>query len=268
MFPVLCVEVAGEDAELGNGVEIRNDRRSRIHVFFRVAAVYNECIREFPLAVDRDRSGVQTSGRRERTDANVLLRVGGERSSGNNTRLEGEQIGVTPAIEGHRRHLRARDDFAHLCVGGLRVNRGLGHRNCLRLFANFQNGVNSKSAVGIDGDTGPLVWPEARLLDRNGVAPNGKFGKGVEPLVVRRNLLRYTCVGICGFYGCVRNCAIACISHGARNTPASPGPRIDGTTNGYCESKKQGDATKPAQDRGKTEDTTLPGTSHSAFLLV
>jgi hypothetical protein len=72
---VFRVEIAGKNAKLGNGIEIRNDRSARVHVFLGVAAVYDERIRKLALAVDRNRSRVQTAGRRKRADADVLLRV-------------------------------------------------------------------------------------------------------------------------------------------------------------------------------------------------
>ena len=72
---VFCVEVAGKDAELGNGVEIRNDRSARVHVFFGVAAIHDEGIRKLALAVDRNRSRIKTAGGRKRADADVLLCV-------------------------------------------------------------------------------------------------------------------------------------------------------------------------------------------------
>ena len=54
---VFRIEVAGKDAKFGDGVEVRNDRRSRIHVFLGVASVHREGIRELPLSVDRNRPG-------------------------------------------------------------------------------------------------------------------------------------------------------------------------------------------------------------------
>jgi len=48
---VLGVEVAGDDAELGDGVEIWNDGRAGVDVFFGVASVDDEGVGELALAV-------------------------------------------------------------------------------------------------------------------------------------------------------------------------------------------------------------------------
>ena len=225
---VFRIEVAGEDAELGDGVEIGNDRRPRVHVFFGVGAVHDERIRKLPLAVDRNRSRVQSPGGRKRADADVLLGVGSQRGYRNDAGLEGKQIGIAPPIQGHRGHFRAADDLAHLRIGGFRVYGALAYGDRLRLFANLQHDVHNDRAVGVDGDTGPLVGLEACPLDYKVVATDGEVGKGVESLAVGYNVLLDSRVGVGRLYGCARNHGVACVLHRAGDAPAKSGARDDG----------------------------------------
>jgi hypothetical protein len=56
---VLGIEVAGDDAELGDRIEVGNDGGAGVHVLLDVAAVDAEVVGEFPLAVDGDGAGIQ-----------------------------------------------------------------------------------------------------------------------------------------------------------------------------------------------------------------
>ena len=47
-FPVFGVKVAGDDAELGDRVEVGHDGRARVHVFFRIGAVHAEGVGKSP----------------------------------------------------------------------------------------------------------------------------------------------------------------------------------------------------------------------------
>ena len=85
---IFRVEVVGENPELGDGIEVGNDRRAHVDVFFDVASIHHEAIGEFPLAVDRDGAGIQIAGGRKRAGAHVLHRVGGDGSDGSDARVE------------------------------------------------------------------------------------------------------------------------------------------------------------------------------------
>ena len=69
---VFRVEVAGENPELGDGIQVGNDRRAHVDVLLDVASIQHEAVGEFALAVDRDGAGIQTAGRRKCADAHVL----------------------------------------------------------------------------------------------------------------------------------------------------------------------------------------------------
>ena len=127
-FAILGVKVAGENAELGDGVEIGDDRGPHIHVFFGVASVNDEGVGEFALAVDRNGAGIQIAGRRERAGAHVLHGVGGNRSGRSDAGLHRQKIGIAAIVQGHGRHLVAVDDFAHLAAVGLDVNGAVTHQ--------------------------------------------------------------------------------------------------------------------------------------------
>ena len=71
--PVFGIEVAGQNAELGYRIQIRDDRCSAIDVLFHIATVDNEGIGKFTLAIDGNRARIKISGWRKRTDTYVLL---------------------------------------------------------------------------------------------------------------------------------------------------------------------------------------------------
>ena len=73
---VLGVEVTGENAELGDGIEVGNDGRAHVDVFFDVAAVDDEGVGKFALAVDGDCAGIQIAGGGKRAGADILHGVG------------------------------------------------------------------------------------------------------------------------------------------------------------------------------------------------
>ncbi len=131
---ILGVEVAGDDAELGDGVEVGDDGGAGVDVFFDVAAVDAEEVGELALPVDRDGAGIESAGGIEDGGAHVLHGGGGDGGRGSNASLQREQIGVAAAVERHRGHLPAGDDLAHLRAGGFDVRgvvadaHGLGRR--------------------------------------------------------------------------------------------------------------------------------------------
>ena len=80
-FAVFGVEVVGENPKLGDGIEVRNNRRAHVDVLFHVASIHDETVGEFPLAVDRDRAGIQISGGRQHARAHVLHGIGRDGSN-------------------------------------------------------------------------------------------------------------------------------------------------------------------------------------------
>ena len=127
---VFRVKVTRQNPELGDGIQVGNNRRAHVDVFFDVASIQHKAVGKFPLAVDRDGAGVQIAGGRKCADAHILGRVGCQRSDGNDAGLKRQQVRVAAAIERHGRHLFARDHFAHLRIGGfdMRGRFGNGYR--------------------------------------------------------------------------------------------------------------------------------------------
>ena len=57
-FSVLGVEIIRENAEFGDGIEVRNNRGAHVDVFFDIAAVDDETVGKFALPVNRDGAGI------------------------------------------------------------------------------------------------------------------------------------------------------------------------------------------------------------------
>ena len=80
---VFRIEVVREDPELRDGIEVRNDRRAHVDVFFHVASIHEESVRKLPLAVDGNGAGIQIAGGGECAGTHVLdcfRRDGSDRS--------------------------------------------------------------------------------------------------------------------------------------------------------------------------------------------
>jgi hypothetical protein len=86
---VFGVEVVGENAEFVDGIEVGNNRRAHVDVFFNIASVDQKAVGEFALAVNRDRARIQISGGRERGRAHILHRAGRDRRGRRNPWLKG-----------------------------------------------------------------------------------------------------------------------------------------------------------------------------------
>ncbi len=223
---VLGVEVIREDAELGDGIEIGNDCRAHVDVFFDVASIHDETVGEFPLAVDRDGAGIQIAGGREHGRAHVLHGVGGNRSDRSDSGLESQQIRVASAIERHSRHLRAGDNFAHLGIRCLGVDGAFVDGYRFRFFADFQGGVHDQGAIRVDDDAAATIGLESGLLDEDLVASYGEVEKRVEASRIRRHLSLNPGLEVCGLGDSPRDDGAARIIHRAGNTPANAGPGI------------------------------------------
>ena len=151
---VFRVEVTGENAELGDGIQVGNDRRAHVDVFFDVAAIQHEAVGELPLAVDGDGAGVQIAGGRKCADSHILSRAGCERRDGRDAGLKGEQVRVAASIERHRGHLFACDDFTQLRIGCLDMRGRFGDGHGLGSLSDFERRVHHHLAVDIDRHAG------------------------------------------------------------------------------------------------------------------
>jgi hypothetical protein len=75
VLAVLCVEIACQEAELGDGIKVGNDGGSGVDHFFDVASIHDEGVGEFALAVDGNRAVIQVAGGRKRAHAAVRKRA-------------------------------------------------------------------------------------------------------------------------------------------------------------------------------------------------
>ena len=87
---VFRVKVTRENPELGDGIQVGDDGRAHVDVFFDVATVQHKAVGKFPLAVDRDGAGIQIAGGRKCARAHILKRIGCERSDRNDAGLKSE----------------------------------------------------------------------------------------------------------------------------------------------------------------------------------
>ena len=53
VIPVLSVDVVGQDTELGDRIEIRNNRGPVVHMLFDIAAIYHKPVGRFLLSAHR-----------------------------------------------------------------------------------------------------------------------------------------------------------------------------------------------------------------------
>src|ERR1700733_9024688 len=141
-FAIFGVEIIGEDAKFGDGIEVRNDGCSEIDVLFDVTSVDHEAIREFALAIDRNCAGVQRAGGRERAGTHVLHSVGSERGGGDHAWLQRKQVRVTAAVQWNSSHFSAGDHFAHLGAGSVDVDLSGVNGDDLAALAKLENRVD------------------------------------------------------------------------------------------------------------------------------
>src|SRR5271154_584940 len=87
-FSVFGVEITGENPELSDGIQVRNDRRAVVDVFFHIASVHDEGVCELPLAVNGNGAGIQIAGGTERAGTYVLNRLGRDGSNRSHSRLK------------------------------------------------------------------------------------------------------------------------------------------------------------------------------------
>ena len=168
---VFGIEVVGENAELLNGVQVRNYRRSAVHVLLHIDGVYHESVGRFALAIDGNVSGIRVArridGARHARHDHRRWSQGRHRTD---ARLNREQASVAAAVQRNRLDLRVRHYFSQM--SGDRINLsldvGFGSAHCyrLRLLLDFQRGIQRHGSVGIDGNIGFLLRLEPVHLNR------------------------------------------------------------------------------------------------------
>src|ERR1039458_7007124 len=192
---VFRVKVTGEYPELGDGIQVGNDRRAHVDVFFDVASIQHKTVGKFPLAVDRNGARVQTTGGRKCADTHILSRVGCQRRDWSDAGLKGEQVREAAAIERHGSHLFARDDLAHLGIGGFDMRGPFGNGYRLGPFSNGQRHVYYSLAVDIDHDTRAPERLEPGGVYVDVVTSNWQTVECIEALAIGCDGLLHGCDG-------------------------------------------------------------------------
>ena len=224
---VLGVEVVGQDAELGDRIEIGHDGSAAVHQLLHVAAVDHEAVGVFALAADRLVAGVQTAGGSNRhRSAGHDDRVGLLRGHRHDARLKRQKIGEAAAVERDRGHDLAANDFAHLGALDIDVHRGIQNRDLLRLFADLQEYVYFQSRVYIDDYASALVGLEAWATDFDLIVPHGDDRECVEAVVIRVGRPSDPRIGVANHYSCIWNDRTSGVFHRAGNAPACACPRV------------------------------------------
>src|SRR5580698_6321879 len=77
-FSVLRVEIAGDDSELSDGIQIGNNGGAGVYILFDVASIHAEIVGELALPVNGDRAGVQSSRWRKGSCAHILHSAGSD----------------------------------------------------------------------------------------------------------------------------------------------------------------------------------------------
>ena len=182
---ILGVEVVGENTELLDGIQVRNDRGSAVHVLLHVDGIHHESVGGFALAVDRNIARIQIAGRIDGSG-----HAGHDHRSRRQSRhrtdagLNRQQVRIAAAVQGKRLDLRVLHHFAQMSGDGfdLGLNIGLGStdRDGFRLLAYFERVIQRYRGVGIDGDIGLLLGLESGCLDGQIVAADREGRKRIE----------------------------------------------------------------------------------------
>src|ERR1700678_4124409 len=113
-FSILRVEVAGDNAELINRIQVGNHGRAGVDILFHVGAVHAEIVGELPLPIHREGARIERARRVENGGAYILYGSGGNRCLRSNSGLQREQVSVGAAVEWNRGHLPSGDHLAQL----------------------------------------------------------------------------------------------------------------------------------------------------------
>ena len=118
-FSVLSIEVAGNNAEFVNRIQVRYDRRSGIHVLFDIGAIHAEKIGKLPLSIHRDCARIKRSRRVQDRGAHILHGGGSDRCLRGHSWLQRKKVCITAPIERHSGYLSSGDHLAKLGARGL-----------------------------------------------------------------------------------------------------------------------------------------------------
>src|SRR3984893_1639635 len=114
---VFGVGIGGQDAKLGDGIEVRNDSCLLADAFLYTSSIQRKPIGIFALAVDRKLPGVGLTSGRNRAESAAGRAIpgaaGGDRRYAN---LQGEEVRVAPAVQGNLRNFLGSQDLSELGI--------------------------------------------------------------------------------------------------------------------------------------------------------
>ena len=170
---VLGVEVAGKNAELGDGVEVGNDGGDVAEVFFHRAAVDGEAIGGFALAADGDIAGIEVAGGRRGGAAGHDHGIGLLGALRDDSGLQTEQVGKAAAVDRHGDELGLADATAKLRGREIHLAGGSGDFDGFLILLHLEDDVEMSRRVGAELDGVALEEAEADGRNLNAVGAGG-----------------------------------------------------------------------------------------------
>ena len=135
---ILGIDVARQDAELGNGVEVGNDAGLLTDRLLHAYAVQIEGIVRFALSVDGKLTGIGLTRCGNGAEAASGAGIGcTARRDRDDTRLYRQQIGVAAAVQRNVYNLLALDRLTDLSVGKMHLGGVLRYRDRLAALCNL-----------------------------------------------------------------------------------------------------------------------------------
>src|ERR1700691_2550344 len=111
---IFGIEIARENAELGNRIKVRHNRSAHVYVFLGIAPIYDEGVRKLALSIDRNGAGGQIAGRRKKACADILNRICIDGRGGRTSGLQREQVSETAPVQWNGGHFTTCDHFPQL----------------------------------------------------------------------------------------------------------------------------------------------------------
>ena len=138
---ILRIHVAGQNAELGDRIQVWDHGRAHGERLLHLGAVHRESIGELALSIDRKRAGIQISRRRNNTGARRGKRPRGKRGCRRNSWLQRQQVGKAAPVQRNSGRLRTLNYLAKLRIDALHADVGRRHGNGLGLCSHQERGV-------------------------------------------------------------------------------------------------------------------------------
>src|ERR1700733_4791140 len=220
VLAIFSVEVAGDDAEFRNRIQVGYDGRAGIHVFFHVAAVHAEVVGRLALAVDGLVARVERAGRVGNSPAYVLDRAAGDGGLGSDARLQRQKVRETPAIKRNRSDLAPRDDLPDLRACSFDMQSVVRDRHTLGYVADFERCVELQRRSSVQDNRPALVPTKSGSGDVDHVVTDGQNRESVITVVVCVRLVRESGICLLDDYVCFCNDTSRWVLNDARD--ASP----------------------------------------------